>query len=98
MPALSLSEVEHIATLARLGLTPAEKELFCSQLSTILDYAQLINELDTSGVPPMTSALPLSNVMRSDVAAPSLDPQQALSNAPEAEAGQFGVQAILPLG
>jgi aspartyl-tRNA(Asn)/glutamyl-tRNA(Gln) amidotransferase subunit C len=98
MPGLTLSEVEHIATLARLGLTPAEKELLCGQLTAILDYAQLINELDTSSIPPTTSALPLSHVMRPDVVAPSLDPQQALANAPEAEAGQFRVQAILPFG
>jgi aspartyl-tRNA(Asn)/glutamyl-tRNA(Gln) amidotransferase subunit C len=98
MPALSLSAVEHIATLARLGLTPAEKELFCGQLSTILDYAEMINELDTSSVPPTTSALPFDNVMRPDVPGPSLDQQQALGNAPDAEAGQFGVQAILPPG
>jgi aspartyl-tRNA(Asn)/glutamyl-tRNA(Gln) amidotransferase subunit C len=98
MPALSLSEVEHIAALARLGLTQEEKKLFCDQLSTILDYAQLINELDTSSVPPMTSALPLSNVMRPDVPGRSLDRHHALANAPDAEASQFGVQAILPPG
>ncbi len=97
MPRLSLAEVEHIAALARLGLTEAEKETFCDQLSTILEYAQLLNQLDTEGIPPTTSALPLGNVMRPDVARPGLDLSQALANAPDAEAAQFRVRAILTL-
>lgn len=93
MPELSLEEVEHIARLARLGLSPAEKEMFRHQLSAILDYAGKLNELDTSGVP--ASALPLRNVMRPDEARPCLPSQDALANAPDTEAGQFRVQAIL---
>ena len=95
MPKLSLEEVEHIAQLARLRLTKAEKEMFRDQLSAILGYAEVLNRLDTSGIPPMTSALPLSNVLRADQVKPSLSTEDALVNAPEAEDDQFRVQAVL---
>ncbi len=95
MPKLSLEEVEHIAVLARLGLSPAEKEMFRDQLSEILDYVEKLNRLDTAGVPPTTSALPLSNVMRSDEVTSSLSTDDALANAPDASANHFRVQAIL---
>ncbi len=95
MPKLSLEEVEHIAVLARLGLSPAENEMFRDQLSEILDYVEKLNRLDTAGVPPTTSALPLSNVMRSDEVTSSLSTDDALANAPDASANQFRVQAIL---
>ena len=95
MPKLSLEEVEHIAQLARLRLSEAEKEMFRDQLSAILEYAEVLNRLDTSGIPPMTSALPLSNVMRVDQVRPALPPEDALANAPEAEDDQFRVRAVL---
>lgn len=95
MPKLSLEEVEHIAQLARLRLSEAEKEMFRDQLSAILEYAEVLNRLDTSGVPPMTSALPLSNVMRADYVKPSLSSEDVLANAPEAEDDQFRVRAVL---
>jgi aspartyl-tRNA(Asn)/glutamyl-tRNA(Gln) amidotransferase subunit C len=104
MPKLSLEEVEHIAELARLSLSSAEKEMFCDQLSAILDYADMLNRLDTTGVSPTASALPLpahlaqaqvSNVLRRDEVRPSIPTQDALSNAPDAEASQFRVRAIL---
>ena len=95
MPVLSYHEVEHIAQLARLGLTDAEKETFRAQLSTILDYAARLNELDTRGVEPTTSALPLENVTRTDRVTPGLPTREALANAPDVEADQFRVRAIL---
>jgi aspartyl-tRNA(Asn)/glutamyl-tRNA(Gln) amidotransferase subunit C len=95
VPKLSLEEVEHIAQLARLRLTQAEKEMLRDQLSAILGYAEVLNRLDTSGIPPMTSALPLSNVLRVDQVRPSLSSEDALANAPEAEDDQFRVRAVL---
>jgi aspartyl-tRNA(Asn)/glutamyl-tRNA(Gln) amidotransferase subunit C len=95
MPKLSQEEVAHIAELARLGLSDAEKEVFRDQLSAILDYAGVLNRLDTTGVPPTTSALPLNNIMRPDVVTSSLSVEDALANAPDADADQFRVQAIL---
>lgn len=95
MPKLSLSEVEHIAQLARMGLTAEEKETFRHQLSAILEYVELLNQVDTQGVAPTTSALPLNNVMRPDEVAAGLSTEEALANAPDAEANQFKVKPIL---
>jgi aspartyl-tRNA(Asn)/glutamyl-tRNA(Gln) amidotransferase subunit C len=95
MSKLGLQEVEHIAQLARLGLSDAEKEIFREQLSSILDYAQMLNQLDTTDIEPTTSALPLDNVMRADAALGGLPTDAALANAPDADTDQFRVRAIL---
>ncbi len=95
MSKLSLEEVEHIAQLARLGLTEEEKEMFRDQLSAILEYAERLNELDTTGISPTTSALPLDNVMRRDETIPGLSTDEALANAPQVDDAQFVVKAIL---
>ena len=95
MPKLSLEEVEHIAELARLDLSSDEEEMFRDQLSAVLEYADALNRLDTSGVPPMTSALPLSNVMRPDEVKPCLPTEDALANAPDTDEAQFRVRAVL---
>lgn len=65
--ALSKQEVEHIALLARLGLTEGEKEKFSSQLSSILAYVEQLKEVDTDGVEPTAQVTGLENVMRQDV-------------------------------
>lgn len=92
---ISKQEVEHVAFLARLGLTDEEKELLGSQLSDIIDYAQKISEVDTSGVEPMAHAVPLRNVFRKDEAGECLTQQEALSAAPKAEARGFAVPRIV---
>jgi aspartyl-tRNA(Asn)/glutamyl-tRNA(Gln) amidotransferase subunit C len=92
--ALTRAEVDHVAELARLGLSAEEKELYREQLSAILDYARVLNSLDTEAIPPTASVLPLRNVMRADVAGPSLSPADALSNAPRQVDGEFMVRAI----
>ena len=92
---LSLTEVEHVAELARLGLTEEEKALFRGQLSAILDYAAVLQGVDTSTIPPTATVLPLRNVMRDDVAGPSLSQEDVLANAPDARDGFFAVAAIL---
>ena len=95
MPKISLQEVEHIGMLARLGLSDQEKEMFREQLSDILDYVEMLNQLDTSQVEPTASALPLRNVMRPDEARPSIPTDDVLANAPDVEDDQFRVKAIL---
>ena len=64
---LTLAEVEHIAQLARLGLTEAEKKKFAVQISSILDYVNQLKEVDTSGVEPTAQVTGLENVLRPDV-------------------------------
>lgn len=95
MTQLTIKDVETIAELAKLPLTEAEKALFQEQLSSILDYAALIQQVETSDVPPATSELSLNNVMRADFATLSFDNEEALANAPQAEQGQFKVRAVL---
>jgi len=92
---LSLDQVEHVAQLARLALTDREKELFRGQLSSILDHAERLQELDTEDIPPTASVLPLSNVMREDEIGASLPLEDVLANAPEAEEGFFRVPVVL---
>jgi len=80
---ISKQEIEHIASLARLSLSEEEKELFGSQLSSILDYMEKLNELDTRDIEPTSHVLPLSNVMRDDIPRPSIPREDALLNAPD---------------
>jgi len=91
---LSLAEVEHIAMLARLELSPEEKELFRAQLSSILDYAARLRELDTSQVSPTFSVLPPRSVLRQDAPRPGLSLADLLHNAPQAEDRQFRIPPV----
>lgn len=91
---LTLKEVEHISELARLELTDEEKERYREQLSAILDYAQRLQEVDTSDIPPTSSVLPLSTDLRQDVPLAGLTPQETLQNAPDQKDGQFKVPAV----
>lgn len=95
---LSQAQVEHIAELARLHLTAAEVALFRQQLSAILDYATIIQAIDTSTIPPTATVLPLRNIMRADVARPSLPEEDVLANAPDGTDGYFRVRTILQPG
>lgn len=87
--------VEHVAELAKLGLTDEEVDVFAEQLSAILDHAAVLQQVDTSAIPPTASVVGLENVMRDDVVTPSLSQDDVLANAPHASAGQFQVPAIL---
>lgn len=92
---LSRTEVEHIAELAKLKLTEAEEEKFREQLSAILEYADMLNQLDTEAIPPTATVLPLRNVMRPDEVRPSFSSQEILANAPDEEEGCFKIKAVL---
>lgn len=92
---LSLAQVEHIAELARLALSDEEKARYQEQLSAILDYAERLQAVDTSAIPPTATVLPLRSVMRADQAHESLPRQDVLANAPHVEADSFRVPAVL---
>ncbi len=79
---ITKEEIEHIAVLARLCLSEEEKELFVLQLSSILDYVEKLNELDTKDIEPTSHVLSLNNVMRDDLQAASLHREDAMVNAP----------------
>ncbi len=93
--ALTRDEVLHVATLARLSLEPAEIELFTRQLNDILAYVEKLQELDTTGVPPLAHVIPVFNVLRPDTVTPGLEREAALSNAPAKENGAFLVPKII---
>ncbi|MFC2038106.1 Asp-tRNA(Asn)/Glu-tRNA(Gln) amidotransferase subunit GatC [Chloroflexota bacterium] len=92
---LSSAEVEHVAELAQLALSDGEKELFREQLSSILEYAERLQQLDTEAIPPTATVLPLENVMRDDEARPSLPLADVLANAPAVEGNCFRVPVVL---
>src|SRR5690242_14649410 len=87
--------VDHVAWLARLALTDAEREALRDQLSAILGHINVIAEADTGQVPATAHVLPLQNVMTADVPWKSITPQTLLANAPEQEGDYFRVGAIL---
>jgi len=92
---LSPAEVEHVAKLAQLALNDEEKELFREQLSSILAYAERLQELDTEAIPPTATVLALQNVMRDDEVQPSLPLADVLANAPDTEGDCFRVPVVL---
>jgi aspartyl-tRNA(Asn)/glutamyl-tRNA(Gln) amidotransferase subunit C len=92
---ISRADVQHVAMLARLGLTDDEVEEFTRQLGVILDHAAQVTALDTADVPPTAHPVPLVNVFRRDEVVPGLDRDEVLSQAPAAENGQFRVPPIL---
>ena len=88
-------DVEKVALLSRLEFSESELETFTGQLNSILDYAEMMENLDVADVKPTAHVLPLQNVLRKDEVRPSLDQDLALSNAPEAEDGYFKVPKIV---
>jgi aspartyl-tRNA(Asn)/glutamyl-tRNA(Gln) amidotransferase subunit C len=93
--ALTNEQVEHVAMLARLGLSDDERELMREQLSSILGHIDQLRAVDTSDIPPTAQVIPLAPVLRDDVVQPSLTVEQVLANAPRTEGGFIKVRAIL---
>jgi aspartyl-tRNA(Asn)/glutamyl-tRNA(Gln) amidotransferase subunit C len=91
---LTSQEVEHIARLARLELTPEQMGLYREQLSAILDYIEKLRKLDTTDVPPTAGGGLTQMALRPDESRPSLPTETLLSNAPETEADQFRIPPV----
>ncbi len=92
---LSRQQVEHIALLARLGLTEAEISQFQLQLSNILENFEILQQVDTTNVPPTAQAITLQNVFRNDIPKDSYPTEKILANSPIQEENCFKVRAIL---
>ena len=90
MATLSRSDVEHVAHLARLGLTDAELARLEVELNHILDQYAILAELPTDDIAPTAQTIELENILREDVVTPSLPVEAVLANAP-ARAGDFVV-------
>ena len=95
MAKITRAEVEQVARLARLELGEDEKTQLTAQLDAILGYMEALNALDTRGVEPTTTVIPMVSVMRDDVVRPSLDREEALANAPDREGAYFRVPRII---
>ena len=95
MAGLTRADVEHVAFLARLRLTVAELDRLEGQLNHILDQYAKLAELDTSAIPPTAQTIELENILREDVAGPSLTVDEALGNAPAAAGGYIVSPPIL---
>jgi aspartyl-tRNA(Asn)/glutamyl-tRNA(Gln) amidotransferase subunit C len=97
MSALRKEEVVELALLARLRLDDDEIERLCGELSAILGYVEKLQAVDTTGVEPMTHAVPLDCPLRADAVAPSFSVEEALADAPAREDDSFAVPRILPV-
>ena len=95
MASLTRDDVVHVAYLARLGLSEDELTRLEGQLNHILDQYAKLAELDTDDIPPTAQTIELENILRDDVAMPSLPAEAVLANAPERQGDFFVVPAIL---
>jgi len=93
--ALSRDDVRHVADLARLEFTDEEEARLAEEMGQILEYAEKLDELDTSGVPPMSHVLDVTNVFRDDDVESRIDQDQALAPAPDADDGHFLVPPVI---
>lgn len=88
---ISDETIEYVGILAKLELSDEEKEQAKKDMENMLDYIDTLNELDTSGVEPMSHVFPVNNVFREDVVTNGDDRDEILANAPEAKEGAFVV-------
>lgn len=93
--AISKEQVRHVALLARLHLSDDEIDFFGGQLGQILEHIDTISKVDTSKVKPTAHAVEVTNVFREDETKACLSQDEALANAPKAEAGGFVVPKIV---
>ncbi|MFC7372486.1 Asp-tRNA(Asn)/Glu-tRNA(Gln) amidotransferase subunit GatC [Fictibacillus iocasae] len=91
MSRISKEEVKHVANLARLAITEEEAARMLGELDAMIEFAELLNELDTENVEATTHVLDLKNVLREDKTKESLSREEALKNAPQQQDGQFKV-------
>jgi aspartyl-tRNA(Asn)/glutamyl-tRNA(Gln) amidotransferase subunit C len=94
MARVTLETVDHVAQLAHLSLTEEERTTFTRQLDQVLEYAESIQSLDTTDVPPMSHAL-AARSLRPDVQGESLDRERVLDDAPDPAEGLFRVPRII---
>jgi len=95
MAKITAADVQYVADLAQLTLDDEAKERLVGELSAILGHMDKLNELDTSDVEPMMHVLEMTNVLREDEVAASLDRDTALMNAPKSDGEYFLVPKIL---
>jgi len=95
MSKIGTTEVERIAKLARIGLSPEEVASMSVEIGQILQFVEQLNSVDVSDVPPTDQVTGLEDVWREDVVAPSMPREQLLANAPEQKDGYIVVKRVL---
>lgn len=88
-------DIDHVARLARLALTPEEKARFAGQIGDVLSHIAQLKEVDVSGVEPTAHAFPIANVWAEDVPGTSLPLEALLRNAPEHRENQVAVPKVV---
>ena len=92
---ITKEEVLYVANLARLDLDEASIDKFAGQIGNILEYIELLNQVDTQDVKPTSHAIELTNAFRDDEEKEHLDRERALANAPRKEDGSFIVPKVI---
>ena len=93
--AVAATTGEHGAFLGRLGISEEEAQTFSGQFSSIIDYFNMLNEVDTENVPPASDIANAENVLREDMVKPSMSREEFLKNAPKSERGYVKVPTVL---
>ena len=92
---ISREEVLHIARLARVALTEDEITRLSEQLSNLLENFEILQQVDTTDVPPTAQSVALQSIMRDDEVTPSFSPEDILANAPRRDEDCFRVKPVL---
>jgi aspartyl-tRNA(Asn)/glutamyl-tRNA(Gln) amidotransferase subunit C len=92
---VTVRDVEHVASLARLSFNEKEKQVLTHQLNEILAYMEKLEQLDTEGVEPLSHVIDLTNVFRDDEERPSLPRPEAMKNAPDRTEKFFKVPRVI---
>lgn len=95
MKKVTKETIEHIADLARLKISEAEKEKLTVDMEKIISYVDKLNELDTSDVKPMEHVIPIRNILREDVVTGSFERDKLMENAPSQEDGCYKVPKVM---
>ncbi len=88
-------DIDYLATLARLELSPEEKECYLEQIQNTLQYIDKLGSVDVSGLEPEAHSFTRYNVWAEDTAEACLSPEEVFLNAPDAEEGQFKVPQVM---
>jgi len=93
--AINANTVKHVANLVRIGISDEEAEKFSGQFSAIIEYFDMLNEVDTENVPPACDFANAENVLREDIVRPSMNRDEFLKNAPQTLRGYVKVPTVL---
>ncbi|MBM4176909.1 MAG: Asp-tRNA(Asn)/Glu-tRNA(Gln) amidotransferase subunit GatC [Ignavibacteria bacterium] len=93
--AVTREEVKHIAKLAKLSLSEEEEVSFQKEMTSILNYMDKLNQINTENVEPLSHPIPVENVFRADKVEPSISRDEALKNAPDATQEFFKVPKVI---